>query len=137
MHENQLSKATLLLAIDQLQQLFPDKVLYFPAYELLMDELRDYRFYADDLVHPSRMAVELIWQRFSEMCFSPDTLMTMKSVKEIKNMMEHRPLHPESEEYARFLQQIVLKIEVLSEKYPYFDFDKEKESCLTKLNRLR
>lgn len=137
LHENQLSKATLLLAIDQLKQLFPDKVLYFPAYELLMDELRDYRFYADDLVHPSRMAVELIWQRFSQMCFTPDTLTTMKSVKEIKNMMEHRPLHPESEEYARFLQQIVLKIEALSEKYPYFDFDKEKESCLTKLNRLR
>ena len=137
LHENQLSKATLLLAIDQLQQLFPDKVLYFQAYELLMDELRDYRFYADDLVHPSRMAVDFIWQRFSEACFTPDTLMTMKSVKEIKNMMEHRPLHPESEEYARFLQQIVLKIEALSEKYPYFDFDKEKESCLTKLNRLR
>lgn len=135
LHENQLSKSTLLLAIDQIKQLFPGKVLYFPAYELLMDELRDYRFYADDLVHPSRLAVDCIWQRFSEACFDKDTLMAMKSVKEIKNMMEHRPLHPESEEYARFLQQIVLKIETLSEKYPYFDFDKEKESCLTKLNR--
>ena len=137
LHENQLSKATLLLAIDQIKQLFPGKVLYFPAYELLLDELRDYRFYADDLVHPSRVAIEYIWQRFSEACFDKDTLMTMKSVKEIKNMIEHRPFHPESEEYERFLQQIVLKIETLSEKYPYFDFDKEKESCLTKLNRLR
>jgi hypothetical protein len=137
LHENQLSKAALLLAIDELKRLFPDKVLYFPAYELLMDELRDYRFYADDLIHPSSLAIDLIWQRFSEACFSKDTLMTMKSVKEIKNMMEHRPLHPDSEEYVRFLQQIVLKIETLSEKYPYFDFDKEKESCLTKLNRLR
>lgn len=136
LHENQLSKATLLLAIDQIKQLFPDKVLYFPAYELLLDELRDYRFYADDLVHPSHLAVDYIWQRFSEACFSQDTLMVMKSVKEIKNMIGHRPLHPESEEYTRFLQQIVLKIETLSEKYPYFDFDKEKESCLTKLNRL-
>ncbi len=136
LHENQLSKSTLLLAIDQLKRLFPDKVQYFPAYELLLDELRDYRFYADDLVHPSRMAVDYIWQRFSEACFSQDTLMLMKSVKEIKIMMEHRPLHPESEEYVRFLQQIVLKIETLSEKYPYFDFDKEKESCLTRLNRL-
>ena len=136
LHENQLSKATLLLAIDQLKQLFPEKVLYFPAYELLMDELRDYRFYADDLVHPSRVAVDYIWQRFSEACFSQDTLIAMQSVKEIKIMMEHRPLHPESEEYDRFLHQILLKIEALSEKYPYFDFDKEKESCLTRLNRL-
>ena len=136
LHENQLSKATLLLAIDEIKNLFPDQVLYFPAYELLLDELRDYRFYADDLVHPSRMAVDMIWQRFIESCFTPATLTTMKSVKEIKNMLEHRPLHPDSAEYARFLHQIVLKIETLSEKYPYFDFDKEKESCLTRLNRL-
>ena len=137
LHENQLSKATLLLAIDQLKQMFPEKILYFPAYELLMDELRDYRFYAEDLVHPSHVAVDFVWQHFSEYCFSQEALMTMKSVKEIKIMMEHRPLHPESEEYHRFLHQILLKIETLSEKYPYFDFDKEKESCLTRLNRLQ
>ena len=136
LHENQLSKSTLLLAIDQIKHLFPDKVLYFPAYELLIDELRDYRFYADDLVHPSHMAVEYVWQRFVEACFTAEALTTMQSVKEIKKMMEHRPLHPESEEYARFLHQIVLKIEALSEKYPYFDFDKEIKLCLTKLNRL-
>ena len=76
------------------------------------------------------------WQRFTETCFDQETLMTMKSVKEVKIMMDHRPLHPESEEYHRFLHQILLKIETLSEKYPYFDFDKEKESCLTRLNRL-
>lgn len=136
LHANQLSKATLLLAIDQLQQLYPDKVLYFPAYELLMDELRDYRFYADDLVHPSSMAVEYVWKRFTETCFDEETLATMKSVNEIKKMLEHRPLHPESDEYARFLHQIVLKIETLSEKCPYFEFQKEKELCLTRLNRL-
>ena len=136
LHENQLSKSTLLLAIDALRQQYPDKVLYFPAYELLMDELRDYRFYADDLVHPSSMAVEYVWQRFTETCFTKESLVTMQSVKEVKKMVEHRPLHPESDEYARFLHQIVLKIETLSEKYPYFDFEKEKELCLTRLNRL-
>jgi len=136
LHENQLSKSTLLLAIDALSQHHPDKVLYFPAYELLMDELRDYRFYADDLVHPSSMAVEYVWQRFTETCFTKESLVAMQSVKEIKKMVEHRPLHPESDEYARFLHQIVLKIETLSEKYPYFDFEKEKELCLTRLNRL-
>jgi len=102
----------------------------------LMDELRDYRFYADDLVHPSSMAVEYVWQRFTETCFTKESLVTMQSVKEVKKMVEHRPLHPESDEYARFLHQIVLKIETLSEKYPYFDFEKEKELCLTRLNRL-
>jgi hypothetical protein len=136
LHENQLSKSTLLLAIDELKRLYPDKVLYFPTYELLIDELRDYRFYADDLVHLSNKAVEYVWQRFLETSFTADAIKTMQSVKEIKKMMEHRPLHPESEEYVRFLHQIVLKIETLSEKYPYFDFDKEKELCLTKLNRL-
>lgn len=136
LHENQLSKATLLLTIDELKRLYPDKVLYFPAYELLIDELRDYRFYADDLVHPSHIAVEYVWQRFLETSFTADAIKTMQSVKEIKKMMEHRPLHPESEEYVRFLHQIVLKIEALSEKYPYFDFDKEIKLCLTKLNRL-
>ena len=136
LHENQLSKATLHLAIDTLQQAFPDKVVYFPAYELLMDELRDYRFYADDLTHPSKMAVDYIWQRFCEACCSAETIEMMKSVKEIKKMLEHRPLHPESEEYVKFLHQIVLKIETLSEKCPYFDFEKEKELCLTRLNRL-
>lgn len=136
LHENQLSKSTLLLAIDQLEHMHSGKVMYFPAYELLMDELRDYRFYAEDLLHPSRVAVDYIWQRFTETCFDQETLMTMKSVKEVKIMMDHRPMHPESEEYNRFLHQILLKIETLSEKYPYFDFDKEKESCLTRLNRL-
>ena len=136
LHENQLSKATLLLAIDELQRLYPGKVIYFPAYELLMDELRDYRFYADDLLHPSQMAIDYVWQRFTETCLTQDALLTMKSVKEIKKMLEHRPLHPESDEYARFLHQIVLKIETLSEKCPYFEFEKEKELCLTRLNRL-
>ena len=136
LHENQLSKSTLLLAIDELIGLYPDKVLYFPAYELLIDELRDYRFYADDLVHPSNKAVEYVWQRFLETSFTADAIKTMQSVKEIKKMMEHRPLHPESEEYVRFLHQIVLKIETLSEKCPYFEFEKEKELCLTRLNRL-
>lgn len=135
LHENQLSKATLLLAIDELQRLYPEKLIYFPAYELLMDELRDYRFYADDMVHPSQVAVDYIWQKFTETFFDKDTLTMMKSVNEIKKMLNHRPLHPESAGYAKFLHQIVLKIETLSEKYPYFEFEKEKELCLTRLNR--
>ena len=65
MHANQLSKSTLLLAIDRLQQLFPERVFYFPSYEIILDELRDYRFYADDMLHPSPLAIRYLWECFS------------------------------------------------------------------------
>ena len=137
LHDNQLSKATLLLAAEQVRAAFPDRVFYFPAYELLLDELRDYRFYADDLVHPSDLAVRYVWERFIEWCLSPDAHRVMAEVEDIRKALAHRPLHPESEEYKRFLGQIVLKIERLNGKYPYFDLQNERESCLTLLNRLQ
>jgi len=93
MHANQLSKAVLLLAIEQLQQDFPKQVTYFPAYELLLDELRDYRFYADDLVHPSAQAVEYIWQRLCDTFVSPATLTTMQQNYKQWLRSQHRPLH--------------------------------------------
>lgn len=93
MHANQLSKAVLLIAIEQLQQDFPKQVTYFPAYELLLDELRDYRFYADDLVHPSAQAVEYIWQRLCDTFVSPATLTTMQQNYKQWLRSQHRPLH--------------------------------------------
>ena len=137
LHDNQLSKATLLLAADRLCAAFPGRVFYFPAYELLQDELRDYRFYADDLVHPSPLAVRYVWERFAQWCLSPEAVRLMAEVEDIRKALSHRPLHPESEEYKRFLGQIVLKMERLNGKYPYFDFQNERESCLTLLNRLQ
>ena len=135
LHENQLSKATLLLAAEQVAEAFPGRVFYFPAYELLMDELRDYRFYADDLVHPSEMAVQYVWERFVEWCLSPDAGKMMQECEQIRKDLSHKPLRPESEEYKRFLGQIVLKIERLNGKYPYLDFQNEREICLTRLNK--
>ncbi len=137
LHDNQLSKATLLLAADRLCAAFPGRVFYFPAYELLQDELRDYRFYADDLVHPSPLAVRYVWERFAQWCLSPEAVRLMAEVEDIRKALAHRPIHPESEEYKRFLGQIVLKMERLNGKYPYFDFQNERESCLTLLNRLQ
>ena len=137
LHDNQLSKATLLLAADRLCAAFPGRVFYFPAYELLQDELRDYRFYADDLVHPSPLAVRYVWERFAQWCLSPEAVRLMAEVEDVRKALSHRPLHPESEEYKRFLGQIVLKMERLNGKYPYFDFQNERESCLTLLNRLQ
>ncbi len=89
-HENQLSKSTLLLAIEQLQTLGAE---YFPAYEIVLDELRDYRFYAEDMLHPSQVAVDYIWERFSDTYFSTSTRETMRlRLKEYKHS-QHQPLH--------------------------------------------
>lgn len=133
MHANQLSKAVLLLAIDQLQAAFPENVFYFPAYELLLDELRDYRFYAEDMVHPSEVAVQYVWERFSSVCFSQETLQIIEESENIRRALAHKPFHPDSEEYKRFLGQIVLKIDRLNGKYPYLDFQKERELCRIRL----
>lgn len=133
LHANQLSKATLLLAIDQLQAAFPENVFYFPAYELVLDELRDYRFYADDMVHPSEVAVRYVWERFSSVCFPPETLWIMEESENIRRALAHKPFHPGSKEHKRFLGQIVLKIDRLNGKYPYLDFQKERELCHIRL----
>ncbi len=86
LHENQLSKAILLLAVEQLGE-------YFPAYEIVLDELRDYRFFAEDMVHPSQVAVDYIWERFSETYFSPATRETMRVRLQEWKRSQHRPLH--------------------------------------------
>ena len=129
MHANQLSKSVLLLAIDRLMQRYPQATFYFPSYEIILDELRDYRFYADDMVHPSSLAVNYLWERFSETFFRPETQALIKECATIRKAIAHKPFHPESEEYKRFLGQIVLKIERLNEKYPYLDFEKETNMC--------
>lgn len=97
MHNNQLSKAVLLMAIEQLQQDFPEQVTYFPAYEIVLDELRDYRFYTDDLVHPAPVAVEYIWQRLCDTFVSPDTLTRMQHQYKQWLRSQHRPLHNPSQ----------------------------------------
>lgn len=133
MPDNQLSKATLLLAVEHLKQLFPGKVFYFPSYEIVMDELRDYRFYADDMLHPSALAIHYLWQRFSEVFFSSGTKELMAEVEEIERDLAHKPFHPESEAYQSFLEQIVFKIERLGKKCPYLEFQKEIELCHMRL----
>lgn len=97
MHQNQLSKAVLLMAIDRLQQEFPEQVTYFPAYEIVLDELRDYRFYADDLVHPSPAAVEYIWQRLCDTFVSPKTMAQLQLNYKQWLRSQHRPLHSPSQ----------------------------------------
>ena len=120
MHGNQVSKATLLLAIDKLcsRHAFCH---YFPSYEIMLDELRDYRFYDADMVHPSQLAIEYIWECFAKSYFKNQTMGFLKEWESIRRGLEHRPFNPDSEEYLRFRSQILLKMERLKEKYPYLD----------------
>ena len=133
MHGNQLSKATLLLAIDEICRTCPE-CFYFPSYETMMDELRDYRFYADDMLHPSPKAVEYIWQCFSTCYFSHSTKEIMKEWNDIRKGLEHKPYAPQSEAYRNFISQIVLKIVRIKEKFPYLEVEKELELCECRLN---
>ncbi|MBQ4413191.1 MAG: GSCFA domain-containing protein [Prevotella sp.] len=114
-HGSQLSKATLLLATRQVAG-----ASYFPAYEIINDELRDYRFYADDMLHPSSQAVEYIWQRFSEVYLSPEAKAFLKEWQPLKAALNHKPFNPDSDEYRIFMDKTMLKISELQKKYPNF-----------------
>lgn len=119
-HGNQLSKATLLLAVSRLQEIFPEQIDYFPAYEIMMDELRDYRFYANDMLHPSPLAIDYIWERFTENNLSDEARTILKEWKEIIKALNHKPFQPESDAYKRFINQTLLKKEQLQRKFPNF-----------------
>ncbi len=123
MHENQLSKATLLLAIDELCHEFPDVAFYFPSYEIMLDELRDYRFYKDDFIHPNSLAIEYIWHRFASAVFSSKTKSIIDECSKINKLLQHKPFHPNSKDHQLFLSQTVLKIELLKKKYPNLEFN--------------
>ena len=120
-HESQLSKATLLLAIDRLLHLtsyIRHHLSYFPAYEILMDELRDYRFYATDMLHPSEQAVDYVWEQLTDWCFSAESKTFMDEWRPIRDALQHRPFHPESEEYRRFMEKTQERLNAFKEKYP-------------------
>lgn len=116
-HGSQLSKATLQLAAEKVRRENPGVVSYFPAYEILNDELRDYRFYQEDMLHPSDQAVEYIWQKFREAYFSKEAKGFMEEWRPIREALGHRPFNPENEEYQKFLAQAKEKERLFKEKY--------------------
>jgi hypothetical protein len=121
-HGNQVSKSVLILAIDKLVHLF-DKVNYFPAYEIVMDELRDYRFYDAAMMHPNNVAVEYVWQRFCQTFLSTDAQSFLKEVSKIIKARQHKPSGHPTTSYHSFVQQTLEKIIDLSRRYP--------SACLT------
>lgn len=118
-HGSALSKAVLLLAADKLVRCYPEKVVYFPAYEIVNDELRDYRFYASDMLHPSEQAVDYIWEVFSDTFFSDETKKFVAEWRPIKKALEHRPFNPESDEYRLFMEKTRQSIARLESKYSF------------------
>lgn len=109
---NAVSKSILRLTTHTLASQF-ENVHYFPAYEILLDDLRDYRFYADDLIHPSPAAIEYIWQRFVETYFSPDAVEFTKRWDEIRKSLAHRPFNPGSVQHQQFLKNTIAKLNEL------------------------
>lgn len=118
-HENQLSKATLHLAIDELVK-NNSGCSYFDAYEIMMDELRDYRFYNEDMIHPSNQAIDYIWEKFVASQLADDTVVALTEWTKLNLALQHRPLHPHSGTYRHFLEQNLQKLEEFTKKYPYF-----------------
>ncbi len=125
--ENQLSKATLLLAIDQLIKGFGNQVCaYFPSYEIMMDELRDYRFYADDMLHISPVAVDYIFERFSKTAITIASREISKNMMKINKAISHRPVNPNTTEFKKFLEQTLVLINRMSEQFPTINLNAER-----------
>jgi hypothetical protein len=126
-HGSQLSKATLLLATEEVcgraatygetNAAKYGETYYFPSYEVVVDELRDYRFYNEDMLHPSQQAVEYLWERIGESLLTERTLQYLEEYRPIKQALNHRPFNAESEEYKAFRQQTIEKLQHLNNKY--------------------
>ncbi len=120
--ENQRSKAHLISALHNFVTLFLSKCNYFPSYEIMMDELRDYRFYAEDMLHPSQTAIDYIWKRFSENYISEENFATMEEVCSIQKGLAHRPFNPNTASHQKFLNTLKNKIVKLQEQFPRINF---------------
>ena len=119
--ENQLSKAHLIAALHS-SNLQLATSSYFPSFEIMLDELRDYRFYAEDMIHPNPVAIDYIWERFSETSISEESHSVMKEVETIQKGLQHRPFNPNSESHLKFEEKISEKITKLVIQYPFIKF---------------
>lgn len=122
--ENNRSKATLINAVHHMVDKF-ENLFYFPAYELVIDDLRDYRFFAEDMVHPNYAATNYVWEKFSEACIDEDSKLLMKELFTIQAAYTHKPFQPTSAAHQKFLQTNLQKAQALKETYPYVDLQKE------------
>jgi hypothetical protein len=122
--ENNRSKAALIQAVHAVTR--QDTVFYFPAYELVIDDLRDYRFFAEDLAHPNYAATNYVWEKFTEACIDEASKELMKTVSTIMLARSHKPFNPQSAQHKKFLKTNLQKIDDLITNYPHLDFEEER-----------
>jgi len=120
--ENTLSKAHLIAAIHKTITNHPSPITYFPAYEIMMDELRDYRFYAEDMLHPSQTAIDYIWIQFFENYISESVFGLMKEICSIQKGLQHRPFNPNTESHQKFVLTLEEKMKRINERLPTIQF---------------
>jgi len=120
--QNQQSKSHLLAAIHQVIE-SRNCIHYFPSYEIVMDELRDYRFYKEDMIHPNKTAINYIWEKFSNTWITAEALKNMNEIESIQRGINHRPFNSESEQYQQFIKGIQKRIVLFKEQYPFIKFD--------------
>lgn len=126
--ENNLSKSILIQSVHQLLNHNPQlsTLNYFPAYELVTDDLRDYRFYKEDMAHPNEQAINYVWEKFSDVYFSDETISLIKNIKDITQAAQHRPINENTEQHLKFKQTYFQKCNELEKKYPHLNFSHEK-----------
>lgn len=122
--ENNRSKAVLIHSVDKIIKDHP-QTIYFPAYELVIDDLRDYRFFAEDMVHPNYQATRYVWEKFCTSFIDGKTREVMKELDEIKLAMQHRPMHPDSKEHKKFIEKYRVIVRSLSTRYPELELHNE------------
>lgn len=122
--ENQRSKSSLIVACHELCRRF-NFVSYFPSYEIMMDELRDYRFYDEDMVHPSALATDIIFNKFVEAAFDADSKKAMADIDKLLKSKEHRPVNPNTQAHYLFKKRMLEKVEELQMNYPFLDLTEE------------
>ncbi len=117
--QNNLSKSILKIAVNKLVE--NNNISYFPAYEIMMDDLRDYRFYDNDMLHPNLLAINYIWNKFSDVFFNNETLGIITEIEKLIKAKEHRPYNPKSKNHQKFIETQLKKIKVLNQKYSFID----------------
>jgi len=134
-HENQLSKSTLLLAIDDLISRYgTETISYFPSYELVLDELRDYRFFASDMTHPSEVAIRFLQEKFAATFLDKEALAVSAELDKILPALKHKPLNINDNNYISFIESQIEKINQFQIKYPFIDLKKVNKKLQEKID---
>lgn len=122
--ESKLSKSILRVAVDELCEAF-NFVEYFPSYEIMLDDLRDYRFYAPDMVHPNEVAIDYIWKKFSDTYFNEKTRQVIQQIQKLRQAMQHRPFNPDSEAHKAFLAKHLQFTQHIKKAHPHLNMEDE------------